>query len=43
MGQNRKIPIKENWNEIKEDVMYRCLTLKFTQHPDLKEKLLATG
>jgi len=35
--------IVENWNEIKVDRMKECLKIKFLQHPELEEKLLATG
>ena len=39
---SRKVPLVENWNEIKESVMEECLRNKFS-HPHLKELLLATG
>ena len=32
MGQSRQIPIKDNWDLIKDDVMYKGLQLKFTQN-----------
>ena len=35
--------ILDNWNTIKDDVMYIWLYAKFTQNEDLKKMLLATG
>lgn len=32
-----------DWEEVKDKVMYEIVLAKFTQNPDLKEKLLATG
>ena len=33
----------QNWEEIREDVMHKALTFKFTQDPFLKRKLIRTG
>jgi len=38
-----KLPIRPDWNEVKDDVMRRVVKAKFEQHPDLKEMLLGTG
>ena len=38
----RHLQLRDNWNEIKNDVMYSLVRAKFT-YPDLQEKLLATG
>ena len=32
-----------DWDRVKDDVMLKCLRAKFTQHKDLREKLLDTG
>jgi ribA/ribD-fused uncharacterized protein len=32
-----------DWNERKEDIMYRGLKAKFTQHPELGKLLISTG
>ena len=32
-----------DWEEVKQDVMYVALYAKFTQHSDLKKRLLGTG
>ena len=37
------VTLRPGWEEFKEIVMLRALKLKFTQHPDLKVKLLSTG
>jgi ribA/ribD-fused uncharacterized protein len=39
----RQIPIREDWDEVKDEVMYKVVKAKFTQNPELAEKLLATG
>lgn len=42
LGHARKIPLRENWDDIKDDVMYFAVKKKFSTHPKIKEKLLAT-
>ena len=42
MGRS-KDGFRQDWERVKNDVMYKALVAKFTQHEDLKEKLLATG
>lgn len=39
----RKIKLREDWEEIKENYMFRVNVAKFTQHEDLRELLLSTG
>jgi len=36
-------PPRPDWPKIKYDVMLRCVRYKFTHHPELARKLLATG
>jgi ribA/ribD-fused uncharacterized protein len=36
-------PLRPDWEQIKDDVMYKCLQCKFTQNPSLKKALLNTG
>ncbi len=38
----RKIKLRSDWEEIKDGVMKLALILKFSQHPKLGIKLLAT-
>ncbi|WP_353166305.1 NADAR family protein [Empedobacter brevis] len=42
-GRNRFNIIKSDWEEIKDDVMYKGLYFKFIQHPKLTKELLSTG
>lgn len=41
MGES--FPPRPDWPAIKLDVMERCVLYKFTHHPDLARRLLATG
>ena len=38
----RKITLRKDWELVKTNVMYKVCLAKFSQNPDLKEKLLAT-
>ena len=39
----RKVKLREDWESVKDTIMYEVCLCKFLQNPDLKEKLLATG
>lgn len=39
----KEITLREDWEAIKLDVMYDINRAKYTQHRDLRAKLLATG
>ena len=39
----RCIPLRSDWEKIKNDVMYKGLQYKFSQHHNLKRKLIETG
>ena len=39
----RKVPLRENWDEIKIQIMSDGLGFKFEQNPDIRQKLLDTG
>lgn len=43
MGRSRKLPLRRDWESVKDRVMMDALRAKFTQHDDLKEILLGTG
>lgn len=43
MGRDRKRPLRQDWEEVKDDIMREALRAKFTQHEDLKKILLETG
>jgi ribA/ribD-fused uncharacterized protein len=37
------VKLRDNWQEIKVEIMYSMVKLKFQTHKDLREKLLFTG
>lgn len=39
----RRVSLRPDWEQVKRGIMTEIVEAKFTQHPDLKEKLLATG
>ncbi|MCE5279465.1 MAG: NADAR family protein [Planctomycetaceae bacterium] len=43
LGRSRRVPIRPDWEQVKDAVMLAALRAKFSQHPDLREMLLATG
>jgi ribA/ribD-fused uncharacterized protein len=43
LGRSRKLPLRRDWEAVKEDVMLEALRAKFTQHEDLREILVGTG
>lgn len=43
LGRSRSLPLRTDWEIVKEDVMRDALRAKFDQHPKLKALLLSTG
>jgi hypothetical protein len=43
LGRNRDLPLRRDWEQVKENVMLTALRAKFTRHPALHELLLGTG
>jgi N-glycosidase YbiA len=43
MGRDRKKPLRKDWESVKVGIMRKAVLAKFSQHEELKEKLLATG
>lgn len=43
LGGDRARPLRDDWEAVKDQVMRKALVAKFTQHPDLRAALLATG
>lgn len=41
--KGRNLSLRHNWESIKCEIMYDIVKDKFTRHPDLKAKLLATN
>lgn len=35
--------VREDWDDVKDDIMLKILTLKFDQHIDIRENLINTG
>ena len=42
-GVGRRVALRPDWEEVKAEIMYEIVLSKFTQHPELAEKLLETG
>lgn len=42
-GRRKDLPLRPDWDEVKDEVMMTALRAKFTQHADLKAVLLATA
>jgi ribA/ribD-fused uncharacterized protein len=43
IGRDRNLPLRADWEQVKEDAMRRALYAKFTSHAKLKEILLSSG
>ncbi len=43
LGRSRKMPLRADWEQIKDDVMYRAVRKKFETHAQLRDLLLSTG
>jgi len=41
--KGRKVQLRSDWEQVKVGIMEDLVRLKFTTHPDLREKLLATA
>lgn len=42
-GMGRHVPLRPDWEEVKVGIMEEIVREKFNQHPELAERLLATG
>jgi ribA/ribD-fused uncharacterized protein len=42
-GRDRKLPLRSDWESVKEDAMRRALHAKFTYNAELKKILLSTN
>jgi ribA/ribD-fused uncharacterized protein len=43
LGRSRKLPLRRDWEKVKDSVMREAVLAKFTQHDDLRAVLLGTG
>ena len=39
----RRVPLRGDWEHVKDEVMYEICKQKFLQNPELLERLIATG
>lgn len=43
LGQTRKLPLRPDWEAIKDDLMLQAVRCKFATHPEIRALLLSTG
>jgi ribA/ribD-fused uncharacterized protein len=43
MGRDRSLPLREDWEQVKDDVMREAVRQKFLTHEDIQKVLLSTG
>lgn len=43
IGRNRALPLRSDWEQIKDDVMQKAVLQKFKTHANIRDILLATG
>jgi hypothetical protein len=43
MGRNRALPLRKDWEDVKEVIMYEALIAKFEQHKVFRDTLMGTG
>lgn len=43
MGRDRTKPLRQDWEEVKDDIMRKAVLEKFKTHEDIKIILLSTG
>ncbi len=43
LGRSRKVPLRGDWEAVKEDIMLKALRAKFTQHEKFRRILLETN
>ena len=41
--KGRKVPLRYDWEKVKDNIMYEICLAKFSQNEDLRQKLLDTG
>lgn len=43
MGRNRSLPLRKDWEQVKDDIMRKAVYAKFSQNTELKDILVETG
>lgn len=43
LGRKRTLPLRRDWEQVKDEIMLRAVLCKFRSHGDIREILLGTG
>jgi len=43
LGRDRSIPLRPDWEQVKDGVMLKCVREKVKQHPEIMRILMSTG
>lgn len=43
MGRSRDLPLRADWEQVKDDIMRKAVLAKFEQNKEIKNVLLSTG
>lgn len=43
MGRNRDLPLREDWEQVKDDIMRKAVRAKFIQNKEIRDVLMSTG
>lgn len=43
LGQSQDFPLRSDWDEVKEEIMFQATLAKYETHADVRAALLATG
>ncbi len=43
IGRDRSLPLRKDWESVKDSIMEEVVYAKFTQNPEIKQVLLSTG
>ncbi|KUL29736.1 NADAR family protein [Actinoplanes awajinensis] len=43
LGRDPSLPLRRDWEQVKDDVMRRAVATKFRAHADIRDVLLSTG
>lgn len=43
LGRDRSLPIRSDWEQVKDAVMKKAVIAKMQQHPEVLKKLMETG
>lgn len=43
MGRQRTLPLRYDWEQVKDDIMRKAVLCKFSTHGNIRDILLSTG